>query len=372
MEIKRTMVKIKVLYPKPDVRVFDENGELLSAEMAKQLLGWEEPEDGEKFNNYLFKDRYGKTIRCFNVKLQRQFFPAHCKALMSDILRGYWEYNFETIIIGKTGIVLDGKHRLIALIWAHQEWEQDSDKYDVPLISTFIGFGAAETKRLVNTIGTGKPRKLADSLFASGVFNEGMSPVKTRKLTKILDFSVRQLWFRTGAREDAYSTNVSHSDALDFIERHPNLLVCVKTIYEEDEGGLKRISRLLSTGAATGLLYLMSVSSTNSDDYHAVDFPEESNLDFKNQELAEEFWLKLARSDKSMRPLIRAIASAEQAGRTIQAERVGLIIKAWNKFKVGRPITSSSLSLKTRHDKFGTLRIIEDPTVGGVDLGRHK
>ena len=53
-----------ILYDQVEVRDFEPNGDLLTEELAKMLLGWTEPEEGESFEDYLLKDLEGNTIFC--------------------------------------------------------------------------------------------------------------------------------------------------------------------------------------------------------------------------------------------------------------------------------------------------------------------
>lgn len=366
----------EIIYPTRDVRSYsEEDGYPLDVETAMQLLGWVEPEDGDKFDEFMFKDRNGKTIRAMNAeRFQRFYYASNAISLMWDILNGNWEFNFETIVIGKTGYVLDGKHRLIALVFAYQEWSENPDLYPrwlegPPTIDVIVGFGADERKELVNTIGTGKPRSLADSLYASGLF-EDESTASVKRLCKMTQHAVRLLWQRTGASSHVQNDKASHSDCLDFIDRHPSILQAVKTIYYEDDEN--RITQILSRGYAAALLYLMSMSNTSSEEYHKSDNPTEMMCKNGMEEKAEEFWLKIAHREPSVRPVCDKITELSEGGNVNAFDRIAVIVKGWNEYKSKGKVNKSTVQIKTTVDDFGVRHLLEDPIIGGIDLGNDQ
>lgn len=363
-----------ILYNKVEVRVFEPSGDLLGEEEAKLLLGWTEPEDGDTFDNYLFKDIQGNTIYCSNNDLQRPFYQQTATDLMWDILGGNWEFNLETIIIGETGLVLDGKHRLISLVLACQEYNRNPDRYpswkNQPEISIIVGLGAKETKRLVNTIGTGKPRSLADSFYASGIFDT-TNKTELKKLCRLAEHTVRMLWIRTNAQSDAYNARFSHSDALEFIERHPGVLECIQTLHTESKGKQYPVSQF--AGAyAPALLYLMSVSSTSYESYkNYADPPTEEGISFYQQELAERYWLELTEGSENVIAVIKYIQKLADQGNMRSDERVAIIVKGWNAYASNSSVSYEDLQLEVETDENGIRNLLEDPTVGGIDLGSN-
>lgn len=294
-------------------------------------------------------------------------------ALMSDILSGNWQFNFETIIIGKTGIVLDGQHRLVALVLAGQEYENFPDDFSKwkssPEISVLVGLGAVESKEVVNTIGTGKKRSIADSLYASTEFGDEYNEADIRKLARMSEFCVRLLWQRTGAKDDAFNPRISHSDALHFIESHPSVLSSLKVIYELNMKREKKINKMITTGSASALLYLMSVSNSDPTKYQEDDEANESVLDFKNTELAEQYWMGIATKDKKVSAVVDAIAKMVSSGNNSLIEKVCIFVKGWNAFLENGKVKSSDVKLKIKTDENGFRKIVENPRVAGIDIG---
>src|SRR5690606_38664055 len=105
----------KLLY-KEKFAEFCEGANAITDDRAKDLLGWEiEPKGSDWGDRYLFKDRYGNKVRCHNNIRNRDIDKIKVSELVQEILRGHWVMNCESLIIGVTGIVLNGQHTLIAL-----------------------------------------------------------------------------------------------------------------------------------------------------------------------------------------------------------------------------------------------------------------
>jgi hypothetical protein len=368
----------------------------LTAEKARAFLGWKQSPDSSKpFTDYLLKDRRGIPTRCYNIDKQRPLYAAVANQWMGEILGGHWngdggDTNGESIIIGRTGLVIDGKHRLIGLVLAEQEWLKHPDKYpywqEEPKIHCFINTGVREDTHAINTINTGKPRTLADAVYASGLFGDisagkAKDRRKVQMLSKMMDHAIRFLWDRTMASETAFAPKRSHAESLDFIQRHPRILECVKHIYEEngDQGKLKYYP---SPGYAAALLYLMGSSATDNyleDDtgYTQVSNPTEDLLDWSMWDKAVEFWHLLAAHDPRMNHVRQAIADLlDSEGGSFRNERIAILIKAWWCWSTGLEITEKAIELDIVTDIEGRPRLTETPRVGealgeacGIDLG---
>jgi hypothetical protein len=286
--------------------------------------------------------------------------------------------------------VIDGKHRLVGLCFAEQEWLKSPHKYpkweEEPKIHCFINFGVREDMKSINTINTGKPRSLTDAIYASGLFGK-MDGSKSKDkrllkgLSKMTDYAVRLLWHRTGASDEAFAPKRTHAESLDFIERHPKILQCVKHIYDEN-GKEERLKYYPSPGYAAALLYMMGSCTTERETtdgtgYVQVDCPTEDLLTWEMWEKACKFWTLLASHDPSMNPLRQAIGDLlDSGGGSFLAERVALIIKAWWAFARGKKITADAIEYDTTVDEDNITRIAECPLVGtpfgdvcSIDLG---
>ena len=122
-------------------------------------------------------------------------------ALVRDITAGQWVLNGETIKIAVDGAVIDGQHRLSAII-----------KADTPVQSFVIQGLPPEVQ---DTVDTGAVRKLTDQLTLRGEKNSVLLGSVTRWAL---------LW-EQGYRSKIGGTTVrvTHSEALTFLETRPEL-----------------------------------------------------------------------------------------------------------------------------------------------------
>lgn len=343
----------------------------LTADQAKEMLGWEEETEKVKFGEeYLLKDMRGKKVRCHYNVTNRPIYKTVLETLKQEILRQRWQFNGESIIIGRTALDLNGQHRLIALVLAVQEWEDNKEKWEnwksEPAIEVLVVFGVDESDKVVNTMDTCKPRSLADVIYRSAYFAH--MPKRERiKVSRMADYAVRILWYRVGAGLNAFAPRRTHAESLAFIESHPKLLQCVSHIYEEDADG--GISKYLSPGYASGMLYLMGSSTTDPEDYRQANTPREALLDWAMWERASEFWVLLAGGAKELEAVQLSLASIlDDEGGSV-AERCALTAKAWARFAEGKSVAPKHLQLEYNIDDDGIRTLAECPVVGGIDYG---
>lgn len=368
--IATVQVEREVLYSEVNATVYSGDSPMTEAE-AMTCLGWTEPtaEQG-KFKEFNLFDIHNRTIVCTNLNMQRPFYRQVAADLMYDILHGYWQLNLESIIIGETGTVVDGKHRLAALVLACQEYRRNPEMYPCwdkdPTIEVLVAFGAKETKEVINSIGTGKPRSLADSLFASGVLSPDLDAKARRQHSKVTEFCIRMLWHRTGAVQNAYSPRIRHPEAIDFLDRHATIHQCVRTIIEENGGKHRRLDKMVSLGMAAGLLYMMGATTDDDGDlYRKQDQPIEEMIAFSNMEQAEKYWLNLSTGDATVKAVQTAIAKLVELGSNNVEEHVGIIIKGWIAFQEKGSVTAKDLHLKVTTDDNGYRSLVEVPVVPG-------
>lgn len=343
----------------------------LTVTQANKLLGSREAQDGEE---YLFTLPDGKKIACDNNTSNRAFVLSNCLALKQEILRNHWEINGESIIIGKTGLILNGQHRLVALILAEADYtaaEGEGFEIDkVPTLDTLLAFGVSEEDAVVNTIDTGKTRSLADALYRSPFFS-GMNCKERKVASSVAEAAVKVCWRRTAAA-GSQEIKQTHSESLDFLDRHLKLTRAVQHIVEEN-GDKGQIAKYLRPGQASALLYLMGTSATDPEKYRAAEHPSEKQLDFDLWDKAEDFWVKLAAGDKAFAAVRESLKDMIESGDDSVEERQAMLIKAWGRYSLDESITPKSISLSytEEENEDGTiLRLLnESPTLGGIDLG---
>lgn len=380
-KVEKSTEPREVLYP--DVKAKILMGEkALTAEDAKKILGWETEPAGTTFgDDFLLRDKDGAKVRCNNNIGNRPFDPNLAKTWASEILNGNWKLNGEPMIVGKTGLVLSGQHRQVGLVLAAHEWGQNPDRWEKwgkePTMDCLLVLGVEEDDQTVNTIDTGRPRSLSDVLFRTiGLFKNLKKASDRKAVARVMSYSIKMVWSRTGAGSDAFAPNVrTHADSLDFIDRHPRLCQFVEDVWNEDDGKNRRISKYLSPGYAAGLYYLMASSATKSEVYNKSSSPNEAMLDWSLEDRAWDFFVALSSGDASIASIRTAMGillnsdDTDGEGLSIQ-ERIAILAKAWNLFALKQPITAKGLELKyVTDDETGLKRLAEMPTVGGIDRG---
>ena len=380
---KAKVIKLErsVVYPEIKTRLAA-GEDALTVEQAKELLGWTEDRDRAReagCNEPLFTDLEGKKVYCLNNLTNRPFYSSNADTLKQEILNRRWRFNFEPMIIGTHGSILNGQHTLVALCLAEQERTSDKQKHhwegswDGPCtIEKLIGFGCPEDDSTVNTMDTGKPRTLTDVIYRSPYFAKLKSAYRI-KCSRMASYAVRFLWSRTGA-SDAFHPRQTHAESLDFIDRHPTLLKCVKHIFSEDGDG--NITAFFSPGYASALLYLMGCSATDGDVYRNMDSPKEGKkMDFSRMDRAEEFWVLLASGHNDVLEVRYAFGALtnekDGSGGSLQ-ERIAILVKAWGCFVAKEPITAKTLVLRYITDEDGIKHLGESPILGGIDIGSTK
>lgn len=376
--VKKPSIR-KVLYKTIQVRVFTkdpnhlpEGAELtpMTSALAKTILGWTQPEKGQKFEDYLLKDRNKVTTVCSNNDGNRPFYYSLCLTYMHEILAGRWLMNGETMTIGNTGILLDAQHRLIALVLAAQEWTNNPDKYPFwssePTIDCIVVFGVEESIVTKNTINVGKARSLGDALYAAKLFKGPKNLVA--KKAKIAEYAVRMLWMRTGAYDLCFSTKPSHAQSIEFVLRHPTLFKIVEEVFALDTKTGGKLSQHLSLGYISGLTYLMAVDPADAKTYYEQDLPSEEGLRMTYLPGALRFLKEIAEHSKTVAPLRQALGELYEDGGTL-GERIGLFVAGWNLWSHGNAMEITT-KVKLDYADTGEGRVlINQPLLAGIDLG---
>lgn len=371
---------------------------VITRQRAVELLGYEEESGDVKIAEPLMVMPGDAKVRCGNNTRNRPLDEAHVRKLAQDILNGHWRLNLETIIVGFHGQVLSGQHRLLALIYAVKLWETE-DKWrskwpdGEPTIRSLVACGCPEDKETTRTLDNVKPRSLADVLFSDGEVFSNLKPSERKAVCRTLEFAIRLLWHRTGAKQDAYAPVRTHSESLDFIERHPRALRSVKHVFEQESEG--SISKIVPLGTASGLLYMMGSAGTDTASVERYkESREEKELDWSLWNKATDFWTHLSEADedgfKRLRRAVKYLNSEDGDGGGPTEHKIALIVRAWLLYSAGTPMTDKNLGYVFDSDKrmiengltheddkdddglplpLGARKLTEKPSVGGIDLG---
>ena len=346
---------------------------------AKKTLGWKEEGKGGSNvtygSDYLVQyedaDENKIKVRCDNNVTNRPLTMGNVKALQQEILNGRWDMNGEPILIGKTGLILNGQHQLIALVLATLEYRKNPDTYtfwgDEPTIAKSVTYGINEGDKVVNTMDTCKPRTLADVIYRCPYF-ASLTPQQRKQASNITQHTIRLLWCRTGENMDGLSNYRSHAEFVDFLDRHLKVLECVNFITAEN-GKEAKLSNYLSPGYCAALLYLFGASKTKTEKYLCDETTTEKHIDWGNWSLACDFFVLLAANDSKFVAVRKTLAAMVTDETASIAVRMGVLIKAWNLYSAGKPITSKAVALEFVEDEDGFAVLTEFPKVGGVDIG---
>lgn len=367
----------KVVYDDIDVFLFKDGKKLgpMSDDKAKQLIGWEEEsKEGDFGNEFTYKSRNGKRVRCTNNLTNRGFYQSVCNDWTLEILRRKWQFNGETIIIDCLGNCQDGQHRLTGLIEACIWWETEPELWKGywptrPTLECLVVVGIDDSDEVVNTIGCGKPRSLTDVIFRSEIFRNKTKAQRTQA-ARMLSFAVKLLWKRTGANlvtDKSLIPRRAHSESLDFLRKHERLEECVHVIQDLDKE--KHVSRFVPPGYASALLYLMGSCASEMEAYEEAG--DERGLDWSLWEKAVAFWSAIARKQKEVRPLCDVLIRLDSTGVLGLGEKCGSTIKGWNLFSDGEKITEDKIGVLMTTDEYDQPVLAEHPRCGGIDVGEQ-
>lgn len=165
----------------------------------------------------------------------------HVAFLANEIVKGNWQVNGQAIVISEQEQVLDGQHRLLAIIESGRQ------------IQTLVVYGISEAA--FKTIDTGAVRTGADALTLE--FPE--ASIGTMKAA-----STAVVWCKR--LEDGKLNNfrrIGNTETIEYVRSHPSLVTCIERVqsYPHD-------NRPLSIGCGGALFEMFSRRSSDlADDY---------------------------------------------------------------------------------------------------------
>lgn len=353
----------------------------LNAIRAMLLLGYEIAEEGTA----IFKDLEGNQIKMTKNATNRPFKIGFAKRYMLDMLRKKWAMNAETIVIDEHGMVQSGQHRLVGLVLAQQELKKNPAKWakywpsegGVPAtveIECLIFTGISSAPEVINTLDIGQKRTLADILYRDSRFPANMAPKKKALLANILAGATRLVWIRSQGKSVSDAPHYPHSEAMDFLEEHPEILSSVYHIWALQGGNAadgQNVSRYLSMPYAAGLHYLMATSATDSEEYQEKG---PSVLNFALKDRADEFWTQFANGKlPEAHPIARLkklLLSQEASSGMGRDEIVTMVVKAFNLYLDGKlKVQPDEVEAEmVENTETGRWKLNEDQRLGGLDV----
>lgn len=231
----------------------------------------------------------------------------HVAFLASEITNGHWQVNGQAIVISDNEQVLDGQHRLLAVIESGME------------IQSLVVYGISP--EAFRTIDTGAVRTGADALYLH--FPE-LNHATVKSVATAVQWCVL---FDENVLSTGRRRKVSNTEIIDYVTKHPSLVQCAETLQ-----GYPHDARPLSLGIGTALFEL----------FHRKAAP-----------LAEEFMQKLytgegiSRDDAEWHLRQAFIRDAQRSARFPTAVKVRMVVKGWNWRR--RSMPSASRQVITVH-----------------------
>jgi hypothetical protein len=374
--------KRDVIHPEVSVELYSHSaGNPITLETAMELIGWKMAPDDNP--DWFIKDTMGNKIVLENNATNRPFRMGLAKRYANEMLRGKWKLNGETIIFDRLGLCQSGQHRLVALILAEEQRKAEPEvwkKYHRgPIeIEGIVVCGISEDSDTIDTLDIGQKRSLGDVIARHEFFGDQEVPKKTRdKMANILANGLRLVWLRAGGKKVSDAPHFPHSEAMDFLDDHPEIVNTLLYIWQmeggQGQGGL-RISKYVTLGYATGLMYLMGTSATDSEELSSKGV---GALNFELMEKAKLFWAAFASgaglaADNPILVLREQLLNISQSTSFARDEVTGMIIKAFNLWVDNKPAIAKNILMKKVRGDDGKERLAEDPRLGGLDIYRDE
>ena len=224
----------------------------------------------------------------------------HVMFLAREILEGNWQVNGQAIVIADDEQILDGQHRLLAVIEAGKA------------IQTLVVYGI--TPEAFRTIDTGAVRTGADAL--SLYFHD-----VPQGLIKAVATGVQ--WcekLERGILHGSGRAKLSNTDVIEYVKKHRSLIQCAETLQ-----GYPPEARPLSLGMGVALYEVFSRKHGEQADAFMRGF-------YTGEELT--------RTDPEY--LLRAafIRDAERVSKFPLAIRMRMVIKGWNWRRRGNSVAN--------------------------------
>lgn len=216
----------------------------------------------------------------------------HVSMLAAAMQRGEWVENGDSIKFSKDGTLLDGQHRLMAVV-------ESGIPITAPVVRDLEGNAQL-------TMDTGAKRKFADALKLQGETN-----------TNTLAGALAILWHYEAGSLRNKVTAPSYAQLLQLLEKNPDIRESVKV--GQRLGSILRFSPSTLTVAHWVLLQL----DTEDAEFFFARLEDGVNLD----------------EDDAIRRLRESIfQNAVARAKFNQLYMFALLIKAWNAYREGRPV----------------------------------
>ena len=245
----------------------------------------------EQASEWLANNTHNRKLRTHQVA-----------AMVRDIQEGRWKWNGDSIKFAKDGTLLDGQHRLNAIVESGQPIEM--------LVINGLD------KATQATMDTGAKRSGADVLKLNGEKNYTVLAAALRSAI-LWDAGIRNM-----GGGNRVTTN---GDLVDYLEAHPEMRNHVEAY--------NRLRRGLRLPASVGVTAIKLFTEIDADDAkYFFDRLESGEGLYRGDPIFEA--RRLLKEDE-------ATTSNTRAGRT-STWKMAILIKSWNKFRNGETIKQLS------------------------------
>lgn len=256
-----------------------------------------------------------------NIKRNRFVSPGRVRDLARQISSGRWQLTGDPIRFDSKGELIDGQHRLHAIIQAGRR------------IRTLVVYGL-DAEKVTPVIDSGRPRSHADKIV---IMTDGS--VKPR-VAGIFASAAKYRFRETGL--GILSTRVSPStqEILDILSTEPDLMD--SSVWAEKKDGL-----LIVPGVSAYCHYRFGLedSTKTTRDSFFESFHLGTNLRYRNPVLA-----------------LRARLIREKAilGRKLKKEhQLLMLIRAWNAVVEGRQLSKIQIPLRLKSEFFSSISSVD-------------
>ena len=272
----------------------------LQENRKKQIMGEKITAKVETITPEIAKTMLGENVN--NRRISRD----NVNLFAREIRNGEWRFNGEAIKFGKDGRLLDGQHRLLAVIAA-----------DKPLTTLVIRGLEDETQQ---TMDSGKTRTLGDVLTLRGEKNSTQLASLARAV-----YLADQLGMEAAAQNDLKPTR---GEIISFIDQTPQLadVLAASRAFRSQSGDM------LTSSMFASLWWTFAHIDTDAANRFFMSLASGANLQ------ADDPILILRNT---------LMAQPHKAGRSTRDNRVriaALTIKAWNKWRKGKPLRQLKFS----------------------------
>lgn len=229
-----------------------------------------------------------------------------------QMVAGEWQINGEPIMFSSKGNLLNGQHRLSAIVAANKS------------IAIPVFRGVAED--VIKTIDTGKPRSLADHLKIHGYSaDSGLGlTVIAATIRIVFDFDTDGLFTQRRVK-------ITPTEAIKYLDLHPDIFESAKFLVDHRTKSPVPISILVA------LHYLFrKIDCVEADEFIEKFFTGEDQA--KGSPIL------------ALRAKLDFSAHERRQGNAKRREDVGLIVKAWHAYIDGKDVQMGNLLYKPTSD----------------------